>query len=169
MTARSVVDIVRALNATGERYLIAGGLAVVAHGYVRFTLDVDLMLDFSSSGLSKVVQALEDLGYEPNIVPVRLKALLDPVQRAGWTHDKGAVVLNLRSAEHVLTGIDVFLDLPLDFDDCWSRMVKIEVEPRMRAPFVSREDLIEMKRRAGRPVDLQDISMLEKLGSREQT
>ncbi|HET7224324.1 MAG TPA: DUF6036 family nucleotidyltransferase [Candidatus Eisenbacteria bacterium] len=167
MTARSVVDIVRALNATSERYLIAGGLAVVAHGYVRLTLDVDLMLDLASPGLSKVVQALEDLGYEPKIVPVRLTALLDPVQRASWVRDKGAVVLNLRSTEHVQTGIDVFLDPPLDFDPCWSRMVKIEVEPGMRAPFVSREDLLEMKRKAGRPRDLEDIRALEDLGPQE--
>jgi len=167
MTVRSVVDIVRALNATGERYLIAGGLAVVAHGYVRLTFDVDLMLDFSSPGLGKVVQALEDLGYEPRIVPVRLGALLDPAQRTSWVRDKGSVVLNLTSAEHGLTGVDVFLDLPLAFDDYWSRKVGIEVEPGMQAPFVSREYLLDMKRRAGRPRDLEDIRVLEELGPQE--
>jgi len=45
VTKRSVEAIVDALNAAGVRYLIAGGLAVVAHGYVRFTADVDLILD----------------------------------------------------------------------------------------------------------------------------
>jgi len=38
---RSVEAIIGALNAARVRYLVAGGLAVVAHGYVRFTADID--------------------------------------------------------------------------------------------------------------------------------
>lgn len=34
MQKNSVVEIVRPLNGSGARYLIAGGLAVVAHGYL---------------------------------------------------------------------------------------------------------------------------------------
>jgi hypothetical protein len=34
--------IVEALHRRGVRYLVAGGLAVVAHGYLRLTKDVDL-------------------------------------------------------------------------------------------------------------------------------
>jgi hypothetical protein len=33
--------IVRALNDAGVRHLVAGGLAVNAHGYLRFTKDAD--------------------------------------------------------------------------------------------------------------------------------
>jgi hypothetical protein len=40
-------------------------------------------------------------------------------------------------------------------------------EARTRAPFVSREDLLEMKRKAGRPRDLEDIRALEALGPQE--
>ena len=167
MTVRSVVDIVRALNATGERYLIAGGLAVVAHGYVRFTADVDLMLDFASPGLPHIIRALSDLGYEPRIVPIPLAALADPDQRARWVRDKGAFVLNLASAEHPRTNIDVFLQPPLGFEEYWSRMVRVDVSTGMNASFVSRADLLDMKRRAGRVVDLQDIAMLEKIAREE--
>ena len=39
-------NIVAALNTAEVNYLIAGGLAVVAHGYVRVTMDVDLVIDF---------------------------------------------------------------------------------------------------------------------------
>ena len=35
------------LNAAGVRYLVAGGLAVNAHGYVRLTQDVDLVVQLS--------------------------------------------------------------------------------------------------------------------------
>jgi len=40
-----VESIVVALNAAKVRFLIVGGLAVAAHGYLRFTADVDLVLD----------------------------------------------------------------------------------------------------------------------------
>lgn len=39
MKRDSVVAIVQALNENEVQYLIVGGLAVVAHGYVRFTAD----------------------------------------------------------------------------------------------------------------------------------
>lgn len=43
MEKNSVEAIVGALNEAGVRYLIVGGMAVVAHGYLRFTADLDLM------------------------------------------------------------------------------------------------------------------------------
>jgi len=44
MEVRSVEAIVRALNTAEVEYLIVGGLAVNAHGFVRLTRDVDLVL-----------------------------------------------------------------------------------------------------------------------------
>ena len=43
MEKRSVEAVVRGFNEAQVRYLIAGGVAVVAHGYVRFTADLDLI------------------------------------------------------------------------------------------------------------------------------
>lgn len=42
MTAKVLVEVLRTLNEHEVRYLVVGGLAVVAHGYVRFTKDLDL-------------------------------------------------------------------------------------------------------------------------------
>ena len=44
MEVRSVEPIMRALNTAEVQYLIVGGLAVNAHGYVRLTRDVDIVL-----------------------------------------------------------------------------------------------------------------------------
>jgi hypothetical protein len=41
MKLASVEALVAALEEAGVRYLVAGGLAVNAHGYLRFTHDVD--------------------------------------------------------------------------------------------------------------------------------
>lgn len=37
----------KALNAEGVRYLLIGGFAVILHGFVRATKDIDLLIDAS--------------------------------------------------------------------------------------------------------------------------
>ena len=44
-------------------YAIVGGMALVAHGYDRTTVDVDVLV--TSDGLTKIHAALEGLGYLP--------------------------------------------------------------------------------------------------------
>jgi len=44
MKVSSFEAIAAALNSAGVRYIVAGGLAVNAHGYVRLTHDVDLVV-----------------------------------------------------------------------------------------------------------------------------
>src|SRR6266851_1493873 len=61
--------LVRALDKSGVRYLVAGGLAVNAHGYLRFTRDVDLVLQLAPENIASAFGALEGIGYRP-IVPV---------------------------------------------------------------------------------------------------
>lgn len=51
MKLASFEAIVRARNTAGVRYLIAGGLAVNAHGYVRFTKDVDIVIALDADNI----------------------------------------------------------------------------------------------------------------------
>lgn len=46
------------------------------------------------------------------------------------------------------------------FDDAWERRFEVELAGR-RAPFISRDDLVDNKRAAGRPQDLADVARLE--------
>jgi hypothetical protein len=57
--------IVRALNGAGVRYLIAGGLAVNAHGYLRFTKDADFIIQLIPDNIARAFAALGTLGYTP--------------------------------------------------------------------------------------------------------
>lgn len=65
MTTEGVSAIFRALAAAGVRFLVVCGLAVVAHGFVRFTADVDLVLDLSPDNARRAIEALQSLGYRP--------------------------------------------------------------------------------------------------------
>jgi hypothetical protein len=58
MTAESVARIVEALNRSGCRSLVAGGLAVVAHGYLRYTDEMDIALDSESAANRSALDAL---------------------------------------------------------------------------------------------------------------
>jgi len=162
MERRSLEAIVRALDAAGVRYLIAGGLAVVAHGYVRLTADVDLVLDMDRAALLRAIAALAGLGYRPR-APVEFVRFAEAADRAAWRDEKGMTVFSASSPQHPATEIDLFLEPPFGFDAAYARAARLEIAPGVAATFVSAADLIAMKRAAGRPQDLWDIEALERL------
>ena len=55
----------------------------------------------------------------------------------------------------------LFIDNPLDFDRAYANRVALDLGSGVRAAFVGLDDLLEMKRRAGRAVDAIDITHLE--------
>jgi hypothetical protein len=167
MEKRSVELIVRALNDHQVKYLIAGGLAVVAHGYVRFTADIDIMLAMDVQNLADAVAALETLNYRPR-APVAFKQFIDPDNRRQWIDQKGMTVFSLFSPDHPVTEIDLFVDPPLVFTDAFPRALRLEVAPGIVATFCSLDDLIELKSKAGRPRDLDDILQLQKIRDKRQ-
>jgi predicted nucleotidyltransferase len=160
MEQGSVEAVLRALNAGAVRYLVAGGLAVVAHGHVRFTADVDLILDLEEGNVRRALTALADLGYRPR-APVDLSEFADATARAAWAREKGMTVFSLYSPEHAATEIDLFVEAPLDFPRAYACAVRMEVARGVPATFVSLDDLIALKERAGRPQDLQDVERLK--------
>ena len=163
MQKNSVVAIVTALNQRQVEYLIVGGLAVVAHGYVRFTADLDLMLSVEPDNLRHALAGLKTLGYGPR-APVELEEFLDPQIRKRWTREKNMTVFSLYSDAHRATEIDLFLEPPIDFPEAYRQRISQEVGPGVEAPFCSLADLITLKELAGRPGDLEDIRKLRRLG-----
>lgn len=60
---QSLSEIARRLESEGIPYCIVGGMALVAHGYGRTTVDVDVLV--SRDGLEAAHRALDGLGYVP--------------------------------------------------------------------------------------------------------
>ena len=81
MRVEDVGAIIRSLNDAEVRYLVVGGLAVVAHGYVRYTRDTDLVVQLKPANVHKAMAVLRGLGYQP-LVPVDAREFADPVIRA---------------------------------------------------------------------------------------
>ncbi|MFN2476306.1 MAG: hypothetical protein ABR526_08205 [Chthoniobacterales bacterium] len=162
MELRSIEAIVRALNDVGVEYLIVGGLAVNAHGYVRLTQDIDLVIGLERENIIRGLRALEAIDYHLNI-PVTPEQFADPAQRAEWHAEKGMLVLKLWSDSHRRTPIDVFIFEPFDFSVEYARAVWQPVLGDISGPVLAYESLLVMKAEAGRPKDLLDIEQLRKL------
>jgi len=162
MEKHSLELIVKTLNDHQVKYLIVGGLAVVAHGYLRFTADIDLLLSMEEANLRKALEAFSALNYQPR-APVELMQFIDPARRCEWINEKGLIVFSLFSPEHPATEIDLFSDPPLNFADAYSKALWLEIAPGLAASFCSLSDLIDLKQRAGRLIDLNDIEQLRKL------
>lgn len=160
MKLTSLEAIMRALQEGGVRYLIAGGLAVNAHGYMRMTHDVDIVLALDSRNITLAFDALAMIGYRP-IVPITAGQFADSLQREAWIRDKGMVVLNFFSGSHKETAIDVFVTEPFVFEAEYGRALYGLLAPGLHVRFVSIPTLIEMKRVANRPRDRDDIEHLQ--------
>lgn len=162
MTGSSFETIIESLDRRQVRFLVAGGLAVVAHGYLRLTQDVDLLIELTALNLVRAFEALSELDYRPR-QPVDAKAFADPVQRRRWIEEKGMMVLAFFSDLHRETPVDVFVTEPVDFDEEYETALVKELAPGRPVRFLRRETLIRLKREAGRPQDLADIDQLELL------
>jgi hypothetical protein len=163
MKLASLAVILGALNEAGVRALVVGGLAVNAHGYLRFTNDADLAIELVPENIRRAFDALARLGYQPR-VPITSAQFADSKLRASWIRDKGMKVLPFASDAHCETPIDVFVIEPFDFEEEYRRAhndaVATSGQPPVLARYVAIPALIAMKQAAGRPQDLDDIQHL---------
>jgi len=163
MKLNTLEAVFQSLNEAEVRYLVAGGLAVVAHGYGRVTFDIDLVIQLQPENVRRSMQALERLGYKP-LVPVKATDFADPETRKSWIEEKNMVVFQLHSDQHLETRIDIFVSEPFDdFDEEYEKALIGEILPGLPARFIRMETLIRMKELANRDKDREDIRQLKML------
>ena len=136
------------LNGAGARYVVVGGIAVIRHGVVRATKDLDVVVatdEATATALARLVRDWHATRPDGSAEDRRLPSM-------GWP-------LHLRTAHGL---IDVLAEepAPLDLDGLLSRADERRVDD-VPAPICSLPDLVALKRRAGRPSDLEDLSRLE--------
>jgi hypothetical protein len=154
MTDAGLGSILAALVGHGVDFVLIGGLAAVAHGSRRVTRDIDIVVDPENDNLARLEAALSALdarqlvegGAEGSIEPadvalVALGTTLHTRSPAGRLDVVGAPagaaaypVVRSRAIVARVAGVEVHVS--------------------------GLDDLIAMKRAAGRPLDLQDIADL---------
>ncbi len=156
--------VVGALNRADVRYLVVGGVAVVLHGYLRTTVDLDLVVGLDQENLGRALEELSRLGYHPR-APVRISDFGDPKTRRRWIREKGLEVFSLWNDAGMLE-LDLFAEEPFDFDEVYARAPEVRLET-VSVKVISIEDLIALKAKADRPRDREDIKALRALSEEE--
>jgi hypothetical protein len=133
----------RLLNASGARYMIVGGFAIMYAGYGRTTGDVDLLFDTSAENEAKVYRCLESL-------PDKAVLHLQPGEVEKYTVVRVAdeIVIDLMKSA---SGIDY---------EAASKDVVIREIQGVPIPFASPRLLWRMKRKTYREKDLADLIFL---------
>jgi len=148
------------LNKANVSYIVVGGIATILHGYVRATTDIDLVVDLQIDEAKKVIDTFTDAGFQPKI-PVNALDFVDENIREQWIVNKGMQVFSLYHPDQISLTIDLFVEYPHPYDELMSRSIIMELgETRIRVCSI--DDLITMKRHAGRHKDLDDIEQLTK-------
>jgi hypothetical protein len=133
-----------ALASNQVEYLVVGGYAVIYHGYVRTTGDLDIWVALNPANAARLEAAIRSLGFNP------------PGLTAEWFLRKGSV---LRIGQEPLR-FDIINDIDgVVFPECHARRVTIKLD-EVEVNVISLADLKTNKKASGRNKDLADLDYL---------
>ncbi len=137
-------DVFSSLQRHKVRYIVIGGIAAVLHGVPRATFDLDILIEAKPENAKNLLEAFLDA----------------KLGTAALTTPEGLLSQEITIFKDRVR-IDVQTSTPgINFDEAWKRRETMEFQ-RQEFYVASREDLISSKRAAGRPVDLEDVRLLE--------
>ena len=157
----SIPQIVQALVDAQVGFVLVGGFAVQLHGFIRSTLDIDLVLAMDDVNLSKFIEVGKAFGLAP-VIPVPIDALKNAAQIEQWHREKGMLAFALREPGIAGSVIDVLVRSDVPYERLISSAVMMPLFGRQVAT-ASIDHLLEMKRIANRPKDRLDVEALEKI------
>ncbi|HEX9727893.1 MAG TPA: nucleotidyl transferase AbiEii/AbiGii toxin family protein [Gemmatimonadales bacterium] len=149
--AELVSRVTRALDGLGIPFMLIGGQAVLLHGRVRLTEDIDITLGVAPDRLPALLQLCQDLDLAtlPTDVPRFVRETF---------------VLPVRDSASGIRVDFVFSTIPYE-RDAIARAERVEVGGTT-VPFATAEDLILHKLFAGRAVDWEDaVSVVRRKGA----
>lgn len=154
------IPLLKALHEQGVEHIVVGGFAVNAHGFIRTTKDLDIVPSPAGENLEKLASLLGELNAQ-------LLDTEDFEQHELPTDPTNASDLAMGGNFCVSTDLgrlDVMQWLAgVDFDDLYGKLYVSAIEGTVEEVPIrvcSLDDLIAMKRAAGRPQDLVDLSHL---------
>ena len=137
-------DVFRSFQRHDVKYVVIGGIASILHGVPRATFDLDILVEATPENAERLLAALLDSGLGTAALTTVTNLLANEI-----TIFKDKV------------RIDVQMSTPgISFDDAWLRRKTVTYQGQ-NFFILSRGDLIQSKRAAGRPQDLEDVRLLE--------
>ena len=149
MIEKIVRDVLIALNKNKIKYLIHGGFAVGAYGYIRGTKDIDIWMEPKEDNIKKTYDVFSKMNYVPTMHKTAEEFIKADGNHVIWLAYGFQVDIWVKSKEFT-------------FEQLWKHRVKRSFE-NITCYYVSIDDLIKMKGATGRPKDLIDVDVLKKL------
>ncbi|MEZ4721002.1 MAG: nucleotidyltransferase [Flavobacteriales bacterium] len=149
MFSQEVIDAIESFNRHKVKYVVVGGIAVIAHGYDRSTGDMDIWLSNEEDNLDRFKNALAECDFDHD----QINEAIDGFKEMG----------------HLTVTIDH--RFPFDFMPVYSSKIPFEeaFEKSKQATMfgvnltvVDLDSLIDMKIKAGRIKDYRDVLELKK-------
>lgn len=153
--------IIEKLNDEQVEYLVAGGIAVNLYGYIRATMDLDVLMMLDDVNTGKFIKIVKELGYKPK-VPVAIDDFSDPAKRKEWISKKNMIVFSVYNPDNDMEHVDILLEENIDFHKAYKRREIIK-SGGLTINLVNIDDLIRLKEIAGRERDKIDIKALRKI------
>lgn len=140
-----IENLLKLLKENNVDFVIIGAAAFPTHGYSRATVDFDLFIRNTKTNIQKTKEALQKFGYDVTDLTVE---------------DFANYKILIR--QYILeTDIHPFVK-GVTFEEVWNHKIKDKIEG-IDVFVASLDDLIKMKKAAGRAKDLEDLKILETL------
>lgn len=161
-------DLLRVLRENGAAFVIIGGFAVVLHGYVRATKDVDIVPDPAEENMSRLWDALcaidarpaEFRDFRPEEMPV-------PFTREGLLGGGNWVLYTTLGRVDLMPNV-TDAEGEITYDELRESAVRVDLEEIGHPVWVASTDqLIAMKEHAGRDIDRIDVTAIRMAQGRE--
>jgi len=147
--------VIRALSDADVPYVLAGGYALALHGAVRGTVDIDIAIALDEDVFVRCETALKGIGLVPRL-PVTAAEVFH--FREEYIRRRNLVAWSFHNPANPLEVVDILIT-----EDA-ARLESVEMKAfDMTLRVASIPALMAMKRKAGRPQDLEDIRALERL------
>lgn len=147
-------EILRVLAEHRVDYVVVGGVAVQTHGHIRGTQDLDIVPDPDLANLSRLGEALAELGARLYRA-ARPVDITDPQILSGF----GLVPLLTVHGRLDVINIESTPGTPAAYGALRERALEVDLGGTP-IPVVALDDLIKMKRATAREVDRADIRAL---------
>ena len=140
---RDFKEFIELLNKNNVRYIVIGGYAVVYHGYVRSSNDIDIWIDIREDNIKKLIKVLDEFGFsslnikETDFLPNQIIQLGYPPNRIDLITTPAGI----------------------EFETCYESKEQVSIDDTA-VNIIDLENLIKAKKASNRTRDLADIEEL---------